>query len=321
MNNSLKILIGVFILLLAGVLLFTRSLYDSPGGGLFKFNVKNASVLVIRGKGEVLVLKKKENVWRITNKGWAPAEESQVERALKSILDFSGQDVVSRNREKQAVYQVIPELGTTVLFSSGSSLETNNGFIVGKLSQDYMNSYVRKLGSSLTLKEKGFLQGQFPANPDSWVKHRVFNSSPDYIMTRVLMSNFSFTSNPSKLVLERKGLQDGWNISYPIHSETGHQAINGYLQDMKYLRLMDYLSETNHAFGRTGQFFKAPAGIMKLEYANGYRETLVIGSDPTNGHYYCEISGRKDVFMVDRTQLANLVKKVTDLTQGKGSRK
>jgi hypothetical protein len=318
MKNSFKILFLVFIMLLAGVLLFTRSLYNTPGGGLFRLNVKNARVLIIKGGGESIVLKKKGNVWRITNRDWRPAEESRVESALRAILGFTGQDIVSRNMEKQIIYQVNPELGTTVLFSSGGMPGTNNGFIVGKISQDYMNSYVRKMGSSLTLKEKGFLQGQFAPDIISWEKHSVFNSSPEFIATRIMMSNLSFSSNPMKLLLEKKGNKGTWMIISPARFRVNNQAMDETLRNMKYLRLVDYVSVTNRILQRTNEIFQSLSGTLQVEYDNGRKERLLIGSPSTNGLFYGKIAGRNDIFIVDKVQLNRLINNFNGLTQGKG---
>lgn len=321
MKNSFKILLAVFVLLLVGVFFFTKSLYTTQGGGLFKFNPRKAKILVIKGKGETLVLKRKGNVWRITNKGWHPVEESRLERAFQSILDFSGQDIVSRSADKQIIYEVNSDLGTTVLFSSDEKLKTNNGFIVGKISQDYMNSYIRKMGSPLTLKQKGYMQGQFSPDPASWEKHSVFNSSTRYSPIRVVMSNISFTSDVSQMEMEKKGGKGPWVVTRPERGSVNDQLVNEYLRDLKYLRLNNYLSPSNQDFGKADTLFRAPEGVVLVEYANGKKEKLLIGPGPAEDRVYGKIDGRKDIFEIDKSRLEKLFQNASGLTQGSGTGK
>src|SRR3990172_7336791 len=85
------------------------------------------------------------------------ADTSSINRALVAVDSLKG-EIVSKNPEKQSLFEVTSESGVVVkTYGSNDSLLAH--FYIGKTGQDFSTSYIRKEGSNEVILAKGFFRG------------------------------------------------------------------------------------------------------------------------------------------------------------------
>lgn len=141
---------------------------------------------------EIITLNKTGSNWDITTPLISRADNEKVNEILESTKNLTTTGLISSNKDKFDEFEV-NEKGTHVeLFQNN---EKKTGFFVGKISDDYVHTYVRKDAEDTTYLAKGILQSNFQTPLISLRDKTVTKLKPEEV------SEIIFKSDTNKLTL------------------------------------------------------------------------------------------------------------------------
>lgn len=144
MNKSIRILLIVFVVLIALYFLFFRSSdrvsTEKIDAKLFVADSTKIDKIEIVKKNETIVLEKVNGQWAATKPVNYPADTTAVYALLKDLKNFMVESVASENPEKFSVYMDSVNNASVSTYQEGKLLGT---FVVGK-DQGPGNTYIKK---------------------------------------------------------------------------------------------------------------------------------------------------------------------------------
>jgi hypothetical protein len=259
-------LLVVLVILVAIVLLLRL------GGGRHKgeepliagFEPDLAHRIVIDGREGRTVLEKQDGVWIAASEDSFPVEAAAADKILDVIKGFSRRDVVSKNPEKQAIYQV-DTTGTEVKVEDATGVALAS-FIIGKVGPDYQSTFVRSAASDEVVLTPGYLAGTFERGTRTWQDLAVFALEPGNISEIVL-------SRPAETIgLARDGTGQ-WYITRPESAACDQNRVQKLARTLAYLR-------SDEIIGRMpveGAGLDQPDSLVWFRLADGTEESLLFG--------------------------------------------
>lgn len=164
-----SILLIVLVVLVAVVLLQRRQqqgLVASKPAGSVSLQPDRVSRLQIDRPGEPTVeFARIGGGWRLHLPFDYAAQDQAVQSTLTSLQDLELADIVSTNPDKRSNYQV-DSTGTHVQAWEGDKQVMS--LIIGKATQDFAHTFVRRDGSNEVYRAVGMLSYTFNKKPDDW---------------------------------------------------------------------------------------------------------------------------------------------------------
>lgn len=155
--------------------------------GFITVDTSEVNKISMRRLGAAVTLTRAAGIWYVTQDENAyKADASAVERIVATIADIQVGNVISENPSNQIKFQVDTLTGSTVELYSGDRLLV--GIIVGKMSNDFGHTYVRRAGSDDVYLAKGMLTHQFTRTPDDWRDHSVITVPENDVVSVELKS-------------------------------------------------------------------------------------------------------------------------------------
>lgn len=151
---------------------------ESSGTMLVSYDSASVDKIEISAAGNSVVIEKQGNGWMLASPIRYRADQNVVTAAVGKGKSIEVKNVVSSNPEKQRVFQV-DSTGTLVQMFAGGNRTA--AFRVGKPSQAYTETYVRKEGSNDVYLAEGMFSYQFTHSPKDWRDKSIFKSEPDII--------------------------------------------------------------------------------------------------------------------------------------------
>lgn len=160
--------------------------------------------------GSQTVLSKVEGKWYLLGEESRRADPQAVATLLEALEGLTAGTVVSENPENQMKFQVDTLTGSTVrVFEEG---ELASAIVVGKISQDFRHTYVRKTGSDNVRLAEGMLTYLVGRQRDAWLDKTIFD------IPSAAVESVKFTyRNEEYIAIKGDTL---WLITRPPYSDT-----------------------------------------------------------------------------------------------------
>ena len=209
-----------------------------------------------RGRGEGVVLEKKEGVWLVMSEDSLPADSTAVASIVEKVASFSRNDMVSSNPEKRSLYEV-DSLGVLVSIADEAG-DTVAAFVVGKMGPDYQSTYIRDARSDDVILAAGYIKSMFDRGTRTWQDRVMFRLKSEEI-TAVGVERGS-----EKYTLSR--LPDGrWYVNRPDSAACKQNVVSRMVRAVSFLRCDDFagrlpLPESGLADTDTAMWFGMATG-------------------------------------------------------------
>ncbi|HPB30674.1 MAG TPA: DUF4340 domain-containing protein [Candidatus Sumerlaeota bacterium] len=241
-------------------------------------------------------IQKLDSVWYANPERRYTASVQNVERVFSTLAGAKSGEVISRNPENHARFQVDKMTGLRVRFydKSGGLLED---VYVGKSGQNYMapTSYVRREGEDQVLQVPGMLSHIFQTGEDSWRERTIFDIDPENIAA-------FFIREPGKPPVHLARLSGGgWTCLAPepseVRSDVGTRLLNTFSRMRVGAFLKDYPQKPFAEYGLGENDAWVITASLK-DYST--TPTLYLGNESGEnpGQYYVRAEGSNDVHLI-----------------------
>jgi hypothetical protein len=183
MKRSTWILIAVLcVLLVAAYFVLQRPGESSSSGSTGKMLVDYDSAAVdkidVSGPAGHVVLAREAGSWMLTEPLRYKADPTLVGSTLSAGKRIELTSLVSTNQQKQSLFK-LDSTGTLVkILQEGTE---KAGFLIGKPSQTYTETYVRREGADEVYLASGFFSSMFQRRPNDWRDKTIFQQGQDAI--------------------------------------------------------------------------------------------------------------------------------------------
>ena len=170
MKKNTYILIGLFVCLLVIAFLVLqkpgeRSANSASTGLLFMIDSLSVDKLEIKTPASSLLLEKRGAEWFVAKPINYRADQANVCQIIHQIKNLEIKNIVSDKPEKQSVFQV-DQAGTQVIVYEKGVEKAS--FILGKMAENYSESYARRLNSNDVLIIEGASNYMFGRPVKDW---------------------------------------------------------------------------------------------------------------------------------------------------------
>jgi hypothetical protein len=235
MKRNTLILLGILVLLVAGVILVMqkpgeRSTTGASGQLLVTYDSASVDLIEISSASGRVILEKQGASWMLTEPLRAVADEGAVTSTIGTGKAIVLKGVVSSNPAKQALFQV-DSTGTSVKFSGkGVPLAA---FRVGKPGPAYTETYVRRENASDVFLAEGMLGYLFARQARDWRNKSIFKTPLETV------TSVQFRYGDTTFTLDR---QDSlWRVD---GSPASGDQVRGFLGSLTNLLADDFVDST-----------------------------------------------------------------------------
>lgn len=298
MNKSIKILLGVFVLLIAVYFLFFRSgekvSTEKIDAKLFVADSSKIDKIEIVKIGETLVFEKSGNAWKLTKPIQYAADTTAVNAMLRDLKNFTLESVASENPAKFNSYLDSVNNATISTYQEGKLLGT---FILGK-SQANDNSFIKnpnenriilasKLTASNFTKALKDYRDKFIISLNTMGINKIVFKSTD-------SNNVDFTAQKDSVNI--------WRINGDSVSSS---VMEGFLNMFSKFNAEDFKDTVITTFP-TPTYTVSFSGPATQSVVNLYKEN----SEPPS--FICQVTGVNQLFKFYSALASQIMKKKTD---------
>lgn len=298
MNKSIKILLGVFVLLIAVYFLFFRSgekvSTEKIDAKLFVADSSKIDKIEIAKIGETLVFEKSGNAWKLTKPIQYAADTTAVNAMLRDLKNFTLESVASENPAKFNSYLDSVNNATISTYQEGKLLGT---FILGK-SQANDNSFIKnpnenriilasKLTASNFTKALKDYRDKFIISLNTMGINKIVFKSTD-------SNNVDFTAQKDSVNI--------WRINGDSVSSS---VMEGFLNMFSKFNAEDFKDTVITTFP-TPTYTVSFSGPATQSVVNLYKEN----SEPPS--FICQVTGVNQLFKFYSALASQIMKKKTD---------
>jgi hypothetical protein len=297
-------------LVLGGVLLFLIIIIILLNGPLDKFEnymfgpknffrkvevEKIDNIEIIADDKETKLIKKDEK-WKVDGYKDFYVKTEVMDSLLSLLKDFKEADfyLISENIDKKQDFKT-DDSGIKVKVS-GEKIDSNE-FIIGKLSPDFISTYISTFASPETYSVKVDLLTPF--SRDEWKDLTIFSSNKEDIASiRFQYPNREFTIAKS---------EDEWQGKTPYLFDVDQDKIDKILDIMTDL---EAVSIPEQSFDNTG----LEKNLIIVE-AKGVdlNNTIMIGESNEEGHYYAKKADSDNIYLIEKKVRDELNKTIAQL--------
>ena len=213
-KNRLAIIITVFLIVIAGVLLWNNRYLSSLRSDAYDFTVRDtASVTRMffadKSGNQVLLERNDDEGWTVNGK--YNAQPVMIDNILYTLdklrikmpVSLSSHNNVIRNmagtNTKVEIYQIVPRINLFNKIKLFPHEKLTKVFYVGDVTQDNSGTYVLKEGADKAYIVhlhgfRGFVSSRFSADPEDWRDHKIFSSG----MRDIKSYTLEFNNQPEK---------------------------------------------------------------------------------------------------------------------------
>ena len=315
-NRQLKILGGVFALLLLIVLIF-----ENPFGKdedekraekakpLFPdYSIELVSKIEIIAKGQTTTLAKQNDAkqndqWVVATMDNYPADSEGVKDLLEKVAEFDNSKHVSDNPKNRAEYQVDSSGVEAKLLDAEE--KTLAHLFVGKNTPGIFNSYVRVADSNDVYEGKGYLQSTFDKGERTWKDRTIFKFEKGHVTRIDIVS-------PEETIELRLDSENKWQLLQPITAAANQTEVENLLSFYSDLKTDDFAE----AKELTEYGLDTPTSSITVSLNDGTAAKLLIGKEEDEGgKLYVKRDDRDTIFMLSKSNVDRLIKKSDALTE------
>jgi hypothetical protein len=301
--------LGILLLLLLTVFLFESPFEDrhehkSGEVLLFEtFKTQDAARIEIASGDKKVTLEKAGDLWLIKGTEGHKADPKAVDGILQTIGKLNRKNLVSKNPEKQDVFQVNEKAGAEVKFYDTGG-KTLADLFLGKTGSHFFSTYVRRAGEDMVYLADGYLRGAFVKTPKDWRDKTIFDFEPEYISTLTL------DRGGKKLVVRREDSGE-WKLIDPEEKKADKSKLSNMAHTLAKLRAS--------GFAKAGEPKDYDWGNPRIRLVallkDGAGKTLLIGPEDKNkkDDVYVKKEGDETVFIVPKYVGEKFNKEAADL--------
>ena len=310
-NRQLKILGGIFVLLLLIVLIFENPFGKSKdekraeeAKPLFPdFSIEQVSKIEVIAKGQTTVLAKQNDQWVVATMEDYPADSDGVKDLLEKVAEFDNSRHVSDNPKNRAEYQVDSSGVEAKLFDAED--KTLAHLFVGKNTPGIFNSYVRVADSNDVYVGKGYLQSTFDKGDRTWKDRTIFKFEKGHVTSINI-------SSPEETIELRLDSENKWQLLQPTTAAANQTEVGNLLSYFSALTTDDFAE----AKELTAYGLDTPGSSITASLNDGASAKLLIGkAEDEGGNIYVKRDDKETVFMLSKSSVDRLIKKSDALTE------
>ncbi|MBI5472790.1 MAG: DUF4340 domain-containing protein [Ignavibacteriae bacterium] len=262
MKRNWIILGGILILLTIAAFIVLQqpgeqSSSTSAGEPLFTYDSAAVDKIELLATSGSVTLEKIGGQWKVTTPLSYPADVNAVAAAVGKGKELKVMSLVSTNPAKQTTFSV--DSSATLVRISANNTEVA-AFRVGKPSNSWTETYVRKEGSNDVHSVEGLLTMTFVKQPTDWRDKTIFKTD------QALLSNVTFQFGDTTFMLTKKD-SAAWVIGGETTNSTTVTSFLSALANFQAdefvdtaITAMPKLSTTIAAAGSQLRFYKRPDG-------------------------------------------------------------
>ena len=261
------------------------------------------SQIEITTGSDTTTLRQSGTQWLVSNMNDNPADQEEVKTLLEKIDKQKPFDLVSKNPDKQAGFEVapasdeLPLAGVEVkLKGSGEKLLAH--FFVGKNTPDFFNAYIRQQGSQKVYIASDLSKSNFDKGTRTWRNRKIFNFNKGDI-THVLIELIG------EVVEIKSGDDNKWQMIQPVTSDVKQNTLDTILDNISKFETDDFVS------GSSDSPFEAKEKIT-VTLNDGSKRILIAG-DEVDGKHQVKRSDQEQLFSIYKYKYNQLFKPMDEL--------
>lgn len=254
-------------------------------------------------------LAKVENQWLVASNHNYKALQPDVASLLEKAKEIALGEIVSENKERQAVLEIDEAKGTSVKLYKGENIVAN--FWLGKAGADGNSNYFRLDGTDKVYTTKSYI-GFYFSRPE-WIDKNILTLEKEKI------NKIEINNAGQKIVLEKaistEAPKEGeakpadlWNVILPWKFEANLEKVDGLLGS-----LVNF-SATEVVFDKSQE----ETGLTKAKssltiYATDKDPITIMIGNKTAEASYLKLTSNEQIFTVNNYLIENILPKVADL--------
>jgi hypothetical protein len=234
-----------------------------------------------------MVFDKENGKWYASGPKSFKVDKRLVGQLLSMVANLEVVDLISTNPRKQMLFQVDTLTSTILNFMSGN--DTLASLAVGKTSQDYMYTYVRKTDSDEVWSAKGFLSRIVGRHLDQWRDKSILDLDAEKITT------IEFKKKKGSFKLAK--VDTVWKISSSLYTEeqdTQEDEVRTFIDRISNLRTDEFAELPD----LEGVNFKKPVLTLKLTLEDDTEEILTIVQKGRDDKMYFVTKEGEETFFI-----------------------
>ena len=255
-------------------------------------------------------LSRVNGVWYTNPERKYPAAKANIERVFETFKRAGAGEVVSKNPQNHALFQVDKASGTRVKFFGKNDALLADVYI-GKMGANYMapTTYVRPEGSEEVLSVSGMMMGLFQGGQDNWRERTIFELQPENI------TGFIITQPGQPNIRIARLASDEWTCmypkSFPVKKEDGMRMANTFARLRASSFIKDYPQKPYEEYGIGSQSIIIAATLKDASST----PTLYIGHESKDqpNQYYVRANGQEQVYLIYKYMRDGLAKTLAEL--------
>lgn len=304
-TKQILILLGILVVLFIAVLIsknpFSKYEKESEIQSLFaNFDKNNVAKIEISKSDRTTVLTKNGDKWLVETMDNYSADQEEVKKLLDKVSEFNTDQLISKNPEKQSVFEVDDSSGIEAKLSDSDG-EVLAHFFVGKSGPDFMSAYVRKAESDKVYLMDGYLSSIFDKGERGWRDRTIFAFNKGNI------TQLTIESQGEKVVLP-KDEKGNWIIIEPESAKAKSEEVDKIVDTLSKLSASDFAEKKELSeYG-----LDEPKSKISAMLNDGSIKTLLVGNKD-NSKYYVKRADSDIVFILYKYKIDKLLKKFEDL--------
>jgi len=235
--------------------------------------------------------------WVVPDKGNYPADAKAIERMLEAIETMDRGTVVSRNPEKQTLYEVDEVTGTEVTVLDKDENELAH-FFVGKAGQDFFSTNIRIAGQNEVRLVRKMLSYMFKRPGADWREKLLFDLDDTKIV------KYQVTGMEGASTFE-KSEQGTWSTIEPtagkdFDADDMKRAASGFAK----LRVSGFAEEKD----KDKFALDKPRWTITATTDDGEEYTLRVCGERSKAQFFVQREGKETVFYISKYQVEKMTK-------------
>jgi len=279
--------------------------YDLRDKTILSFDISKVKKIEYTRNGEILVLKKLENSWQLSEGGVTAKGDAnkiinllntiQTER-IKEFIDEQPEQLTpyGLNNPKHTLKLTEQDINKSIILSIGKKVD--NGFYAKAFSEN--NVFLIN-------------QSLFDTINNSRLVNFMDKSLVDFETEELTNITLRMGGEIVQLIRDKKDLHR-WTIEKPFTTNANTATVNSLLFDLKGARIVKFLSApvTNKKI----HGLHHPKNEITLTYTNGKTWALTLGNQTQNAdHYFARRTDEKVVFTLKKSDVETIFRPLHDL--------
>ncbi|MBN1593312.1 MAG: DUF4340 domain-containing protein [Candidatus Coatesbacteria bacterium] len=272
---------------------------DSDQAKLFpSLNTDEIASIKIKSLGaETAIARDDTGTWVVPDQDNYPADAQAIQRMLDALDKLDRGSVVSRNPEKQAIYEVDDKLGTEVTILDKNDNELAH-FFVGKAVQDFFSTNIRVAGQDEVRLVRQMMSHMFKRPGGDWREKLIFD------VDEAKITRYAVTGEEGSALFE-KSEQGTWSTIEPADAkEVTPDDIERAPSGLAKLRASGFGEEKDQDKFELDK----PKWTITVTTDDGEAYTLKVCGEKSKAQYFVQREGKDTVFYISKYQVDRMTK-------------